>query len=76
MELKNFTTSLTAAKTMLPETMSRTYIGKVLTDSDGITSTDINPVFRIMTYRLSTTATGAAVPVSIGHPASGVGTTW
>ena len=75
-ELKNFATSLAAAKTMLPETMSRTYIGKVLTDSDGITSTDINPVFRIMTYRLSTTATGAAVPVSIGHPASGVGTTW
>lgn len=49
-----------------PETISAIYIGRIVTDANGVTTKAIVPVVRIDTYRPSTSAIGAAMPVTGG----------
>jgi len=65
-----------ASLTTLPETMGQTYIGTVTTGLISITNINVLPVYRLLTYRLSTTATGSAIPVSTGLPSATTGTHW
>lgn len=65
-----------ASKTQIPESKTITYIGSVTTDSNQITSSTISPVYRILTYRLSPTQIGSAIPVSTGDPATAGTFSW
>lgn len=49
-----------------PETISAIYIGRIITDANGVTSKSIVPVVRIDTFRPSTSAIGSAMPVTGG----------
>lgn len=61
--------------TMLDESLTRTYIGTIITGTDRITSIVTEKVTRFLTYRPSTTKRGSAIPASTGVP-SGTGTRW
>ncbi len=65
-----------ASKTQIPESKTTTYIGSVTTDSNQIISSTISPVYRILTYRLSPTQIGSAIPVSTGDPATAGTFSW
>lgn len=68
--------TLSASLVEVPETMSRAYIGNVTTDSVGIVSDTLKPVYRLLTYRLSATPMGSSIPVSGGLPSSPVTSIW
>lgn len=59
----------------IDESLTSTYIGKIVTGTSGITSIDTEKVTRFLTYRPSTTKRGSAIPASTGVP-SGSGTRW
>jgi hypothetical protein len=61
--------SYTYSTTSQPETSTLMYLGTVTTNSSGVvTGNTIGHVVRLDNYRLSTTAQGAAIPVSNGTP--------
>ena len=59
----------------LSEELNRIYIGTITTGSTNITSIQSEKVTRFLTYRVSTTKRGSAIPASTGVP-SGTGTRW
>lgn len=61
--------------TKLSEELNRIYIGTINTGATNITSIDSEKVTRFLTYRVSTTKRGSAIPTSTGVP-SGTGTRW
>lgn len=61
--------------TKLSEELNRIYIGTITTGATNITSIDSEKVTRFLTYRVSTTKRGSAIPTSTGVP-SGTGTRW
>jgi hypothetical protein len=54
----------------IAESLYNTYIGKLVTDSKGILTADIQPVTRIGNYRPSATPRGSSFSVSSGTPDS------
>lgn len=60
---------------LLPESLTSTFIGTIITGSSGIVSISTEKVTRFLTYRPSTTKRGSAIPCSTGVP-SGPGTRW
>lgn len=59
----------------LSEELNRIYIGTIVTGPNSITSIQSEKVTRFLTYRVSTTKRGSAIPASTGVP-SGTGTRW
>ena len=59
----------------LTEELNRIFIGTIVTGSNNITSIESEKVTRFLTYRVSTTKRGSAIPASTGVP-SGTGTRW
>lgn len=59
----------------LTEELNRIYIGSIVTGPNSITSIQSEKVTRFLTYRVSTTKRGSAIPASTGVP-SGTGTRW
>ena len=63
------------SSTKLSEEINRIYIGTIKTGSTNITTIESEKVTRFLTYRVSTTKRGSAIPASTGVP-SGTGTRW
>lgn len=57
------------------EDLFRVYIGTIVTDAAGISSIVSEKVTRFLTYRVSTTKRGSAIPTSSGVPSS-TGSRW
>lgn len=60
---------------LLTEELYRVYIGYITTDDSSITNIVSDKVTRFLTYRVSTTKRGSAIPCSTGVPSS-TGTRW
>lgn len=60
---------------LLPETLTRAFVGTVITVEAGIERIDVEKVTRFLTYRPSTYKRGSAIPASTGVP-SGSGSRW
>lgn len=75
MDRNSSSASYMVSTSKLAETMTSTYIGKVMTDSNGIVSIESEKVTRFLLYRPSTYARGAAIPASSGFP-SQTSTRW
>lgn len=69
-------TELVASMDQLPELLSRAYIGTLTTSTIGITSINVLPQYRILTYRISEVARGGSIPASVGLPSTMGGSTW
>jgi len=52
------------------------YLGQLTTDSQGITSINVEKVTRLGNARLSATSVGSAIPVSVGNPSSAKPLEW
>lgn len=63
------------SETLIPESLTSTYIGTIVTSASGIDTISTEKVTRFMTYRPSVTKRGSAIPCSTGVP-SGTGTRW
>lgn len=59
----------------LSETMTSTYIGKIVTNNNGIASIESEKVSRFLLYRPSTHSRGSAIPASSGLPSQS-GSRW
>ena len=60
---------------LLDETLTRAFIGTIVTIDAGIDRIDAEKVTRFLTYRPSTYKRGSAIPASTGVP-SGTGSRW
>lgn len=67
--------SYVISETMLDESLTQTYIGRIITSDMGIDTIESEKVTRFLTYRPSTTKRGSAIPASTGVP-SGTGSRW
>ena len=67
--------SYVLSENLLDETLTRVFIGTIVTGTSGITSITTEKVTRFMTYRPSVFNRGSAIPCSSGVP-SGPGTRW
>lgn len=67
--------SYVVSTTLLDETLTRAFIGTIITGATNISSIETEKVTRFLTYRPSTTKRGSAIPSSTGVP-SGTGTRW
>lgn len=62
-------------ESLLPESLTSTYIGTIVTGATAIDNIITEKVTRFLTYRPSTVKRGSAIPTSTGVP-SGTGTRW
>lgn len=69
------TASYLISESVIPESLTSTYIGTIVTGATSIDSIVTEKVTRFMTYRPSVTKRGSAIPCSTGVP-SGSGTRW
>lgn len=69
------TASYLISESQIPESLTSTYIGTIVTGATSIDSIVTEKVTRFMTYRPSVTKRGSAIPCSTGVP-SGSGTRW
>lgn len=67
--------SYVISTTLLDESLTRTFIGTIITASTAIDTITTEKVTRFLTYRPSTTKRGSAIPASTGVP-SATGTRW
>ncbi|AZU98115.1 hypothetical protein CPT_Munch_171 [Salmonella phage Munch] len=67
--------SYVISESLLDETLTRVYIGRIITGNVGIDTIESEKVTRFLTYRPSTTKRGSAIPASTGVP-SGTGARW
>lgn len=69
--------SIIASATVLPESNTNMYVGKIVTNASGvITSNTIGRVARVDVYRVSPTAAGSAIAVSAGTPDQTASLAW
>lgn len=69
------TASYLISESSLPESLTSTYIGTIITNATSIDSIVTEKVTRFQTFRPSVTRRGSAIPCSTGVP-SGTGTRW
>lgn len=60
----------------LEDTFERMWIGTITTGPTGVTSIYVDRVFRIDTFRITTSPGGQSIPVISGHPSQLGQTTW
>lgn len=69
--------SLVSSASVLPESNTNMFVGKIVTNSAGtITSNTIGRVARLDLYRVSTTSAGSAIAVSNGTPDQTASLAW
>lgn len=75
MDISTGVASYKVNSALLEESLTRVFIGTIITGNSSISSINTEKVTRFLTYRPSVTPRGSAIPCSTGVP-SGGGTRW